>query len=133
MGSKNRIDGEILWLKCSNCSTEFPTFVFSGDSDWVTDELRTSTALGSKTLFIYKCSVEPPGGSEVEFLECKIPEAIPGESFQEYQNRRNRTDLQCFYRCINCTTGKALALKNLSQEELSSKGYRLIPILSSAS
>jgi hypothetical protein len=126
MNSNDRIEGDILWLKCADCSLEFPVFVFAGDSDFATDELRTSTDVISKTLFIYKRSGIFPGGLEVELVQPETLRSIPGESFQEFQHRQKGAPTRYSYKCLGCNFGKAVVVKKLTEQELVVKGYRLI-------
>lgn len=130
MNTKTKVEGAIWWLKCSNCAVEFPVFVFSGDSDIATDSFRTSTDLIAKSIFIYHCSVQCPGGSEVRLMEVVREKSCPGEGFQEYKNRQANADARHFYKCISCDVGRAEAVKMLSEHELHSKGYALINMLS---
>ena len=115
-----------MWLKCVDCSTEFPVFIFSGDTDMATDALRTSTDIKAKALFIYERSEQRPGGCEVQLVDVVRAQPIQGESFQEYQKRANNTRERYYYKCINCNVGKAESIQKLSEQELLSRGYRLI-------
>ncbi|MDH7973416.1 hypothetical protein QH494_14595 [Sphingomonas sp. AR_OL41] len=40
-----RVEGQVLTIRCTSCSSIFPTFVFSGDTDMATAGLETATSL----------------------------------------------------------------------------------------
>jgi len=125
MTSIKNIEGDIIWLKCKDCASEYPTFVFSGETDMITSELRVSTDLDSRQLVIYDNSTVSVSGREVELLRVEREHSRPGESFQDFQNRLRVCKPRCFYRCIACADGKASVVRKLSANELLSVGYTL--------
>ena len=121
-----KVIGNILWLRCSVCALEFPTFGFSGENDAFTSGFRTKTDLKKKTLYIYDISNDSPSGSIVEFIRSEFVPSIMGESFQEYRSRvKNCRDLY-FYRCVRCGSEGAEMTACLSTEELESKDYTFV-------
>ena len=121
-----QVEAYILWLKCERCSCEFPTYVFSGENDMVTEQLRTVTNLSSKELIIFHDSDIRPEGEEIELTRVEKEKAKIGESFQEYRKRLNQNPTQYFYRCINCGYENAKVVGRLSVDELSARGFCLI-------
>lgn len=128
MRLSKKIEGSILWLKCKNCSAEFPSFVFSGETDMSTAGLRTLTNLESKRLYIYEEPNTSACGSEVELISVKEEKSVPGESFQEFQRRFHEKKPCYFYKCICCADGTASVTSRLSKDELSEKGYSLVQL-----
>ena len=126
MNSNRKIDGELLWLKCDVCSAEYPTCVFSVETDMATSGLRARTNLESRKLFIYEEPNPMVSGREVELLRVEQTKSLPGESFQDYHTRVRNSTPRCYYKCISCSNGTASVLRRLSEEELSDKGFSLI-------
>lgn len=123
------VNGNILWLRCSICGVEFPTFVFSGENDWITAGLRTKTDFETKTLYVYEHSDDAPPGTEVELVRSEHVPSSVGESFQEYRDRIENSRERCVYRCACCGNDSAERTERLSTSELESKEYKLVELI----
>ncbi len=124
--NNDNTEGYILWLRCSACSTEFPVFVFSGENDWTTSGLRTTTDFEKKAVYIYPHDDTPPSGTEVELVAVDRVKSIPGESFQDFRNRTANSEDRHIYRCLNCKSNHAEDVERLKPAQLKEKGYELV-------
>lgn len=122
------VNGFILWLRCSACGEEFPTFLFSGDHDWMTAGLRTRTDLANRVLYVCEHLANAPGGSEVPLVKAEQVQPQPGESFQDYRERSKNNKGRYFYRCLACGGGYAERISSLSAGELESRGYSFVVV-----
>ena len=128
MRSTKKFEGNILWLKCADCAAEYPTFVFTGESDVVTAGHRTATDLESKELFIFEKPKITASGSDVELIKVEQEHSLPGESFQQYQRRLRHSNPRYIYKCISCPHGIASVTGRITNEELSAKKYSLVQL-----
>ena len=128
MNAENHIHGSIAWIRCNDCSVEFPTFVFSGDTDMATNSFDTSTDARSKTLFLFERASKPPAGAEVELTRVEETEVRPGEHFQAYLKRAKQHPPKYYYNCIVCSGKNAQVLRNITEEELGAAGYSLVRV-----
>jgi hypothetical protein len=119
-------EGYVLWLRCTNCGTEFPVFIFSGENDWTTSGLRTKTDLEKKMLYVYAHDDTPPSGSEVALVKAERVASIPGESFQDYRNRTANSEDRYIFGCVKCQSDHAEGIGKLELSQLKEKGYELI-------
>lgn len=126
---KQEIEGFVLWLRCADCSTEFPVLVFSGENDWTTSGLRTRTDFEKKVVFVYAHDVSPPSGCDVELVEVDRVKSIPGESFQDFRKRAASKKDRYIYRCLNCHSGCAESIEKIKIEQLEEKGYELLVVI----
>lgn len=122
---KEDIEGFILWLRCADCSIEFPVLVFSGDNDWTTSGLRTRTDIEKKVVYVYAHHDTPPSGTDIELVEVDRVKSFPGESFQDFRKRATSKKVRYIYRCLNCRSGCAESIEKIEIEELEEKGYEL--------
>lgn len=123
---KEDIEGFIQWLRCTDCSIEFPVFVFSGENDWTTSGLRTRTDIEKKSIYVYAHDDKPPSGTTVDLIEVDRIKSIPGESFQDFRKRAASKKDRYIYRCLNCNSGRAESIEKIEIEELEERGYELV-------
>jgi DNA-directed RNA polymerase subunit RPC12/RpoP len=121
--------GSILWLWCSACGAEFPTFEFFGENDYETAGLRTKTDSQNKLLYVYNLCDDAPLGDDVQFVRAEHLQPQPGESFQEYHERNKKHESRYFYKCLYCGGDYAEQISQLSITELESKGYKFVDLV----
>ncbi|SHI60547.1 hypothetical protein SAMN02745181_0484 [Rubritalea squalenifaciens DSM 18772] len=122
----DKINGTIVWLKCKDCLAEYPTFIFSGDTDMATSGYRAYTSIESKKLFLYSMPEKLSKGTQVRLIRVDKAKPRKGEDFQAYLRRANNAKPVYVYKCIACTEGRSLSVKCMTTSELVKSGYDVV-------
>lgn len=117
--------GEILWLRCHACGSQFPTFVFSGDTDMATDSFRTTTDMVERVLHIFRRSDARQPGEEVALARVEEVKPLPTETFWSYHLRCEKNPPRHFYRCLACGAEEAEAFKSLAPAPKGGKDFSI--------
>lgn len=116
----------IVWLKCRHCASEFPTVVFQGDTDMATEPYRTKTDHTGHRLFVFSKGEDPKEGKWVHVAQTERANATPGESFTEFFERSKTGRHLVLYGCIECDSGLAEIVCDLTEPGLVEKGYSVV-------
>ena len=120
-------EGKVRISKCSECSEEFPVFIFVADTDMVTSGCVSLTGL-DKTIALTMCEPDETEADielrlgenykkiDVRYVEHPVPNNL---SFQEFQKVYKPTTP--IYKCIYCG-GDATEIKQETKEQFLSHG-----------